>query len=142
MLNALVNGIVDAIDTEFGNGYPVFKKEVEQALVEPCFSVRIVNPTIQLIVGNRYLRKNLVAVHYFPQNYGDYEEINGVFERLFSILEYIKVSGKTTRGTNPDPRVEDGVGIFLIHYDFFVYKTEVDGDTMEQLTIEDVKVKE
>lgn len=140
MLNKLVNGIVDAIQTQFGDEYPVYREEINQSLTEPCFSVRIIKPTIQPMIEDRFLRKNLVAIHYFPRQYGDYEEINNVFETLFSILEYITVDGHLTRGTKPDPRVEDGVGIFLINFDFFVWRTETGIETIGNLVLEGVEV--
>ncbi len=141
MLNALVDGIVAAIEAQYGDDYPIYREEVEQGLTEPCFSVRIIKPTIQPIIGDRFLRKNLVAVHYFPRKYGDYAEINNVFETLFSILEYIKVDGVLTRGSNPDPRIEDGVGIFLINFDFFVWRTETGIETTGNLKLEGVEVR-
>lgn len=140
MLNKLVNGIVDAIQTQFGDEYPVYREEVEQKLTEPCFSVRIIKPIIQPMIEDRFLRKNLVAIHYFPRQYGDYAEINSVFETLFSILEYITVDGYFTRGTNADPRIEDGVGIFLINFDFFVYRTETGVEKAGNLELEGVEV--
>ena len=141
MLNALIDGIVSAIDAQYEN-YPIYKEEVEQDLTEPCFSVRIIKPTIEPIIGDRFLRKNLVAIHYFPRKYGDYTEINDVFETLFSILEYITVDGVLTHGTKADPRIEDGVGIFLINYDFFVYRTETGIETAGTLIMEGVEVNE
>ena len=140
MLNALIDGIVAAIEAQYGDDYPIYREEVEQGLTEPCFSVRIIKPTIEPIIGDRFLRKNLVAVHYFPRKYGDYKEINSVFETLFSILEYITVDGVLTRGTKPDPRVEDGVGIFLINFDFFVWRKETGIETTGNLTLEGVNV--
>lgn len=135
MLNALIDGIVAAIQETFGDDYPIYTDGVEQGLKEPCFSVRIVKPTIKQFLGNRYFRTNLAAVHYFPASYGDNTEMNTVVEALFSALEYIHVSGTLTRGTKPDFHVEDGVGIYTINYDFFVYKTETDEETMETLTV-------
>lgn len=135
MLNALIDGIVAAIQETFGDDYPIYTDGVEQGLKEPCFSVRIVKPTITQFLGNRYFRTNLVAVHYFPASYGDNTEMNTVVEALFPALEYIRVSGALTRGTKPDFHVEDGVGIYTINYDFFVYKTETDEETMETLTV-------
>lgn len=135
MLNALIDGIVAAIQETFGDDYPIYTDGVEQGLKEPCFSVRIVKPTIAQFLGNRYFRTNLAAVHYFPASYGDNTEMNTVVEALFSALEYIHVSGALTRGTKPDFHVEDGVGIYTINYDFFVYKTETDEETMETLTV-------
>lgn len=135
MLNALIDGIVAAIQETFGDDYPIYTDGVEQGLKEPCFSVRIVKPTITQFLGNRYFRTNLVAVHYFPASYGDNTEMNTVVEALFPALEYIHVSGALTRGTKPDFHVEDGVGIYTINYDFFVYRTETDEETMETLTV-------
>ncbi len=142
MLNALVNGIVAAIEAQYGDAYPVYRDSVDQGLTEPCFSVRIINPVVQPMLKNRYLRKNLVAVHYFPRNYGDYSEINDVFETLFSILECIEVDGHSTRGTKMEPRIEDQVGIFMVHFDFFVYRDPFGEEKFESLDLEGVDVRE
>lgn len=122
MLNALIDGMIAALRTAFGDEIPIYTDTVEQGLTEPCFSVRIVKPNVEQFLGDRYFRSNLVAVHYFPQNYGDNEEMNHIMETLFSALELIEVDGALTRGTKPDVHVEDGVGIYTIHYDFFTYK--------------------
>lgn len=134
MLNALIDGVVSAIDAEFGEGYPIHTDTVDQGLVEPCFTVRIVKPIISQFLGKRYLNKNLVSVQYFPSVYGDNAEINDVISRLYSILEIISVSGVPTRGTDAEPHVEDGVLIFTINYDYFTIQV-TDEDPLEDIIV-------
>ena len=64
-------------------------------------------------------------MHYFPaSNLEPKQECYGVAERLYDCLEHITVQGSTSRGTQMKFTVEDGVLIFLVNYDMFVYKVE------------------
>lgn len=131
MINKVISGVVAALDEAFGE-IPVYTENVEQGLEEPSFSVRCVNPTEKQVLGKRYFRKNPVTVTYFPSPSGGNREINAVFEKLFSILEYIKIDGDLQRGTHMETHTEDGVGLFMVDYDFFVLKTE-ELNPMEEL---------
>ncbi len=139
-LNKIIDGICEALNTEFGDAYEIYTEDVKQNLTEPCFSVVLVKPSQKQFLGKRYFRQNLFCIHYFPQDKDNAKaECFDVYERLNDCLEYIEVDGDAIRGTNmsPDDFMSDGVMNFIVNYDMFVYK-EADGEpgmeTLEQTT--------
>lgn len=139
-LNKIIDGICEALNTEFGDEYEIYTEDVKQNLTEPCFSVVLVKPSTEQFLGKRYIRKNIFCIHYFPQ---DKENPNtecfDVYERLIDCLEHIEVDGDVVRGTNmtPDDFMSDGVMNFIVNYDMFVYRSddgEPEMETLEQST--------
>lgn len=122
MINRIIDGIVDAVTSEFGDAYEVYTESVEQGLQEPCFSVLCLNPTIEQFLGKRYFRTNQFVIHYFPSSYEKRSECNAVLERLFGAMEIITVDGDQVRGTKMNGEVVDNVLSFFVNYDMFVYK--------------------
>ena len=133
MTNEVIDGIVAALNAEF-DPIPVYTEEVEQGLVEPSFSVRCINDKFSHFRGDRYFRESLFEILYFPPEDSRKNNSNGVVQRLFLCLEYIRAGNDILRGTKMDSHMEDGVIIFTLHYDYFVIRTS-DGDKMETLTV-------
>lgn len=140
-LNKIIDGICEALNTEFGDSYEIYTEEVHQNLTEPCFSVVLVKPSTKQFLGKRYFRKNLFCIHYFPQDKDSPNaECFDVYERLADCLEYIEVDGDAVRGTKiegGDNPVTDGVLTFMVSYDMFVMKDaegEPEMETLEQST--------
>lgn len=133
MIQQVIDGIVAALHDYFREEYPYFTDNTEQGITPGSFSVICVRPKQTQFLGNRYYREHPMCVYYFPKSTGDYSETNAMIEKLFSILEYITVSGDLVRGTNMNPHVEDGVLAFSVDYNFFVRKVEAEQDNMENL---------
>lgn len=124
MINKIIDGISEAINSEFGDTYNIFTESVEQGLVEPCFSILCLNPTNNLFRGKRYYRENKFCIHYFPSTDEKNIECNSVLERLYNCLERITVDEDLVNGTNMNSEIVDGVLNFFINYNIFVYKQE------------------
>lgn len=133
MIQKIIDGISISLDAEFGKKYKIYTESIEQGLKEPCFSILCVNPTNELFRGNRYFRKNLMCIQYFPcgtfkddegEVIGKYQECMDALERMFDCLEIIKVKDDPQRGTSMHGEVVDGVLNFFVNYDMFVYKVE------------------
>ena len=56
MINKIIDGISEAIFTEFGDGYDIYTESIEQGLIEPCFSILCLNPTNDLFLGKKQAR--------------------------------------------------------------------------------------
>lgn len=133
MINSIIDGISVAINSEFDDGCEIYTEDVEQGLVEPCFSILCLNPTINQVVGKRYFRTNQFCVHYFPSTSEKRSECQSVMERLVNTLEYITVGGDLVRGTNLYGEISDGVLSFFVNYDLYVYKDVDSEPTMESV---------
>lgn len=129
MINKIIDGISEAINQEFGDGYDIYTESIEQGLEEPCFSILCLNPTNDLFLGQRYKRTNQFMIQYFPSTDEKNKECFDVQERLFDCLELITVNGDLTRGTRMNGEMVDGVLNFTVNFDMFVYKVQ----TLEEM---------
>lgn len=122
MINSIIEAISITLDAEFG--YETHMEEIKQDLVEPCFYISCLNPTVELFLGKRYFRQNQFVIQYFPESDNEQRECNSVAERLMWSLEYITLDGDLTRGTAMKYEVIDGILSFFVNYDCFVYRLE------------------
>lgn len=134
MINKIIDGISVAINFEFGDGYEIYTESIEQGLIEPCFSILCLNPTIDQKLGKRYFRTNQFCIHYFPSSNEKRSECQAVIERLMGTLDMITVDGDLCRGTDMHCEVDDDVLSFFVNYDMFVYKEETVEPPMETAT--------
>ena len=133
MINKIIDGISVAINSEFGKAYEIYTESVEQGLVEPCFSILCLNPTIDQVLGKRYFRRNQFCVHYFPSTSEKQLECYTVLNRLIGALETIEVDGDLCRGTGIHGEVVDNVLSFFVNYDMFVYKETEEKSPMSSI---------
>ena len=146
MLNKIITGISQALDSEFNSDnekYTIYIENIEQGLEEPCFFILSLKPSNRQLVGNRYERKYPFDIHYFPEDKENINsEINEITERLYLALEYIEAFG-LLRGTNMNAEIVDNVLHFFINFNMIV-KNEVPKDPyMENLEMmEEVKINE
>lgn len=134
MINEIVNGISNALYSEFGQKYRIYKERIGQGLKEPCFSILCISPTIKKGLGNRYEKNNSFCIHYFAESKNFRSECMEVFERMADCLEYISVSGDLVRGLNirAEEITEDGIMHVFVDYNIPVIKV-VEQTKMETL---------
>lgn len=135
MINKIIDGISEAIFTEFGTGYDIYTESIEQGLEEPCFSILCLNPTNELFLGKRYKRTNQFMIQFFPASDEKNKECNEVMERLFNCLETITVQNDLTRGTKMNGEMVDGVLNFQVNFNMFVYKVEPLDNKMDSYSV-------
>ena len=141
MINKIIDGISRAIWAEFGEKYEIYTQEVKQGLKKPCFSVLCINPVFKQYLGKRYFSMNQFCVYYFPENDIDnFKECNEVSERIFDCLELITVDKDIIRASNINSNINDGVLIFTVNYNLFVYKNKNSLSNMENIK-QDTNVK-
>jgi hypothetical protein len=134
MINKIIDGIIAAIVSEFGEGYEIYTESVEQGFEEPSFSILCLNPTINQKLGKRYFRTNQFCIYYFPESAEKRTECHAVAERLIGALELITVDGDLCRGTEIHHEVVDDVLSFFVNYDMFVIKAQDTETAMESLS--------
>lgn len=134
MIQELIDAISLAISQEF-TGHKVYTHRVEQNLVTPCFSIRLLHPSNEREMNNRYKRSNRVAIQYIPSSNRD--EYGEVIERLFICLQNIKSLKNTTfEASNMNVETQsDQVLTFLVNYNYYVYVKEEIGEPMESIDI-------
>ena len=134
MINDLINGIAIKLNSVFGSRYKIYKENIKQGLVEPCFNIVVLEPSQEAKLPNRYLRSYPIDVHYFPET-ATKSEMYEVAELLLIELEYVTVLDNLCKGTKMRYEIVDGVLHFFVNYDFFVKKEVVKQDNMEELTV-------
>ena len=137
----IIKGIIKALNNEFGKNYTYYINDIPQGFEEPSFYVRLLDSNFNLICANRYLRKNIFIIRYFPKSELEpQQEINAILDRLYPILEYIYMGKDLVRGTNMEANIVDNILHLQIHYDFFVIRPIQRGPLMQKL-IQKQKVK-
>lgn len=122
MVNKMVDGIVQAISSVYGEGYEIYTENVEQGLTEPCFLIECINPSFEQFLGQRYQEKVPFCVHYFPKGPDKSEECNAVFSDLTECLEYVSVDGDLVRGTGMRAEWDGDVMHFMVDYNMFLFR--------------------
>ena len=133
MIDKIVKAISLALNAEFGENYKIYTEGLEQEMENPCFFIICDAPRNALFFGKKYFRSNIFCIQYIPYTEDIRAECNGVTERLFECLEYIKVDDRLIRGKKMEPEVKDGILYFFLNYDFFVYRKK-DAEMMETLS--------
>lgn len=141
MTNKILDAISQALNAEFGDSYEIYSESIKQDFKEPCFFIMCLNPSEQDFLGNRYYRKYLFDIQYFPQNEENLNsELYDMQERLFNCMEYINMGDDLIRGKNRRGEIEDKTLHFFVNYDVFVVKRGTEEDYMGDLKT-DVKTK-
>ena len=135
MLNRIVDGIVRAISSVYGDGYEIYTEKVEQGLTEPCFLIECITPSSEQFLWRRYRQTTPFCIHFFPQGPNKSEECNTVFAILVECLEYISVGGQLVRGTGMHAEWDGDVMHFMVDYDMFLIRPD-DAEKMGDYSLE------
>ena len=117
--------IKDGISDKLAINFPdisIFDEAIQQGLIEPCFFISLVSISTKPDMNNRYQRNYLMNIKYFPSDTENgNQEMEGVEELLYQILEYITVDGDLVRGFDMSAEKVDGVLVFTVRYPIRVY---------------------
>ena len=101
MGNDLITGVMTRLRDTFGEDTTVYFDEVKQELNEPCFFVRTLEVSQELVVRNRYRRVYHMDIEYHPEDRQQTaREIADVANDMLMAMEYIHIGENLTRGTN------------------------------------------
>lgn len=132
MINAIIAGISQALDKEFG--CKIYTEEKRQGLEEPCFFLSVLNPSSTLFIGQRYSRKEAFCIQYLPKSEMlPREECYAAAERLYRCLELIEVDGVLVRGAKMKYEVIDDVLHFFVNYDRIVRRNSEELPSMDEI---------
>lgn len=116
------DGIISTLHQQFPD-IPIRGEEIKQGFVAPCFFVRTLDTAQDREVDRRYKRYHSFDIHYFPVSEVDAnQEMLGMAEQLYGLLEYITPSGSLIRGTGLRHEIVDGVLHFFVNYVFHVMR--------------------
>ena len=107
---------------------------VPQGFKEPCFLILPVSIGQSRLLENRYRRTHLFDVHYFS---GKNQDLYTVAEQLSTALEWINLKTGPVMGTGMNFRIIDGVLHFMVNYNLYVRKWEINETTGEIIRNED-----
>lgn len=134
MGNDIITGIIQKLRDTFGSETTIYVDEEKQELSEPCFFIRILTVSQDLVIRNRYRRVYSLDIEYRPEEREKIaRELAEVADTLSMALEYISIGDNLTRGSGIHYEVQDGVLHFFIDYDFFVFKVLDREEYMETL---------
>ena len=124
MLNEIIKGISMALNTAFGDGYEIFRNNIEQGLKEPCFFISILKPEIIPMLGRRFIQRNPFDIQYFPTSPGNNAEMITAAETMIGALDFITLpGGDLLHGTSVNYEVVDNVLHFFVNYNLPVLKS-------------------
>ena len=131
MINDLINGISKKLHNAFG--YKIYKENIKQGLVEPCFSIVVLEVEETAQLPNRYFRQYPFDIHYFSKN--GKAECYAVAEKLLIELEQINVLDNVVQGSKIKYEIVDDVLHFFVNYNLFIKKETVKVNAMDAINI-------
>ena len=108
MIQAIIDGIIKAIRTEYDKSFRIYTESIEQGLKEPCFFVRCLSPMNEREISDRYRRTYPFMITYFPSTKEPYAECQNVCETLFGLLNDVETDVGVVHMTETSGEVVDG----------------------------------
>ncbi len=105
-------------------------------LTAPCFFISLNNFSQKQITGKRYYREQRFTIKYCPATVNKNTEICQVADRLYDTLESILMEADLFRGSKMSCEVVEGVLLFYVNYNFYVYKETPPEEPMENIAVE------
>lgn len=137
MTNKILDAISQALNSEFGDSYELYSENIKQDFKEPCFFIMCLNPSEQNFLGNRYYRKYLFNIQYFPKNKkSPNSELYEMQERLFNCMEYINMDEDLIRGLKMRGEIVDKKLHFFVNYNVFVFKKGPQDEFMGSIKVD------
>lgn len=134
MVNSILNAVTKQLGTTFGNSYHYYKENVEQGLIEPCFTVDVLLPLQRSKSPVLYDRTMPVVLHYFSGSKENKKnDCYAMSERIIECLEYLPFKGALLRGEDISWEIVDDVLQVFITYKFTTMRVEETADAMDSL---------
>ncbi|NFB57637.1 hypothetical protein EXM89_17765 [Clostridium botulinum] len=120
-INDLRIGINQTLDEEFLN-INIYGEEIKQDFEEPCFFIKVLSSGQDKELNIRYKKNILFDIHYFSDKEDLNNDCNDMADKLYVVLEYIKVSNRLYRSSKMTHEVIDGVLHFMLQFNYHVLK--------------------
>ena len=140
-IETLIDGVVDALHTEFGDEYHYLTENNEQDLPAPCFLIKSNYGTRNKYFWRRYYRSYIITIVYFPdagelpEMFEREKDLNNVADRMFYALELFDANGHKVQGMNKAVEKSDGSLVFTMDVDLYEI-AENDAELMEKGAID------
>ena len=141
MIELIIDGISEQLNSIFGNDYKIYTEQVKQGLKEPCFFIQLINSVNTSFIDIKYFRKYSFCIKYFPATKEPKNECFKVQDKLFLVLEYIIVNGDLQRGIKMHGEYVDGILNFFVNYNLFIKKI-IQTDIMDTLDNVNIQIGE
>jgi len=142
MTDNIIGGIAKSVFDEFGREAVIYSEEVKQGFKYPCFSITLLNSSVEKGIGGRSKYINSYVIRYFPDKKLKNKDMNSVLKRLFKCLEFID-AGRVIRGTDMRSdkgsainlngifsEYENGDGILNFYVNYNFHEISVDADEL------------
>ncbi|MGN1317996.1 MAG: DUF6838 family protein, partial [Lachnospirales bacterium] len=125
--------VADKLKSEFPEN-EIYVESVKQGFKIPCFSILPLEVSDTLFRHNRYKYRGVIEVRYYCE---DREDMVGVCEKLFNKLNeiYDDNIGRLF-GSNMKSEFGEDFYKFVVEYEFYYIKNNVDCDVMGSVNLE------
>jgi hypothetical protein len=133
MVNLILNAVTKQLGTTFGNSYHYYVENVEQGLVEPCFTVDMVLPLQRSRSPVLYDRTMPMVIHFFSDSKENIKKIlYDMGDRVVECLEYLPFQNTLLRGEDISWEIiDDDVLQVFVTYKF---TTKLDTENEETMS--------
>ncbi|NFF59846.1 hypothetical protein FDB08_04040 [Clostridium botulinum] len=134
-INDLRIGINNVLDKEFANT-AIYGEEIKQGFEEPCFFIKILSSAQDKELNIIYKKNIAFDIHYFSDKEDINSDCNNMADKLYEVLEYVKVNENLYRSSNMTHEVIDGVLHFMLQFNYHVVKEIEKAPKMNKLKTE------
>lgn len=120
-INDLRIGVNQALDKEFFT-ITIYGEEIKQGFEEPCFFVKVLNSAQNKELNIRYKRNISFDIHYFSDKADVNSDCLSMADKLYEVLEYVKVGNSSYRANDMTHEIIDGVLHFMLQFNYHVLK--------------------
>ncbi|ACQ53694.1 hypothetical protein EXN65_20105 [Clostridium botulinum] len=131
-INELRIGINQTLDNKFPN-ITIYNEEIGQGFEEPCFFIKVLSSGQGKEFNIRYKKNISFDIHYFNDKEDINSDCNDMADRLYEVLEYVKVNNSLYRSNEMTHEVIDGVLHFMLQFNYHVLKEIEEAPKMNKL---------
>lgn len=113
----MLNGVTKAIYDEFGEDYQVYAENLNAELEKPCFTVRVLDTTLQRLLNITYQFDDIYMVQFFPADDSPTPQKdcrNARFGLMCCLEDVLGI-----QGTKMSSKIVDNVLSFSVNYKYF-----------------------
>ncbi|APC79747.1 hypothetical protein NPD2_226 [Clostridium botulinum] len=109
------------MDKKFPN-INIYGEEIKQGFEEPCFFIKVLSSGQDKEINVRYKKNISFNIHYFSDKGDLNDDCNDMADKLYEVLEYVKVNNSLYRSNEMTHEVIDGVLHFMLQFNYHVLK--------------------
>lgn len=134
-INDLRIGINNILDEEFPS-INIYNESIEQGFEGPCFFIKILSSAQDKELNIIYKKNIAFDIHYFSDKENVNSDCNNMADKLYEVLEYVKVNENLYKSSNMTHEVIEGVLHFMLQFNYHVIKKIEKAPKMNKLEVE------